>query len=141
MPAGKLMLSTLDGDLGAAGSIAIVAPGPPKNSQVGSSSRAVNDRSLRDVMPVGSFPRQTGVPLGGGGGVTGSEIVIEAPPLFPSEAAVMVTTPPLTVLTRPMALTVASAVLELDHEICRPVRTLLFASRKVAVSCSVSPNA
>jgi hypothetical protein len=60
--------------------------------------------------------------------------VIELVPVFPSLVAVIVTGPALTPVTSPLASTVAAALSD-DHVIVRPVRTLLAASRKVAVSC------
>jgi hypothetical protein len=46
----------------------------------------------------------------------------------------------LTVLTRPLELTTALVVFELDHVMTRPVSTLLLASRAVAESCAVVPS-
>ncbi len=87
-------------------------------------------QSSTNVMPAGSFPRQTGVAPGGGG----ADTVIAELALWPSELAVMVAVPVPTAVTRPLALTVAWEVLELAHAICRPVRMLLLASRSVAES-------
>ena len=46
-------------------------------------------------------------------------IVTDAVPLFPSIVAVMVTVPAATPVTTPLAFTVASAVLLLDHPVIR----------------------
>jgi hypothetical protein len=64
----------------------------------------------------------------------------EAVPLFPSLVAVIVAEPAATPVTTPLDETVATPVLELDHVTVRPVNTLLFASRVVAVSCAVCPT-
>jgi hypothetical protein len=64
-------------------------------------------------------------------------IVTLAVPLFPSLVAVIVAEPAATPLTTPLDVTVATPVFELDQVTVRPVRTLLFASRAVAVSCVV----
>jgi hypothetical protein len=63
-----------------------------------------------------------------------AEIVTLAVPLFPSLVAVIVAEPAATPVTTPLDDTVAIPVLELDHVSARPVSTLLFASRAVAVS-------
>jgi hypothetical protein len=64
----------------------------------------------------------------------------EAVPLFPSLVAVIVAEPAATPVTTPLDDTVAIPVLEVDHVTVRPVNTLLFASRVVAVSCAVCPT-
>jgi hypothetical protein len=98
-------------------------------------------------MPVGSLDEPDGGGfvggggLDGGGGVTASVIVIAAPALLPSEEAVIVAAPVLTVLTRPVASTRAFVMFELDHVTARPVRMLLFASRNVAEIRTVVPAA
>jgi hypothetical protein len=61
-------------------------------------------------------------------------------PLLPSLVAVIVADPAATPVTTPLKETVAMPVLELDHVTARPVNTLLFASRVVAVSCVVCPT-
>jgi hypothetical protein len=66
-----------------------------------------------------------------------AETVRLAVPLFPSLVAVIVAEPAATPVTTPLDETVAMPVLELDHVTARPVSTLLFASRVVAVSCTV----
>src|SRR5439155_13297291 len=66
--------------------------------------------------------------------------VIAAEPLFPSLAAVIVAAPALTPVTRPLADTVATAVLPLDQVTVRPVSGLPFASFGVAASCTVCPT-
>jgi hypothetical protein len=69
-----------------------------------------------------------------------AETVTLAVPLFPSLVAVIVAEPAATPVTTPLDETVAIPVLELDHVTVRPVSTLLFASRAVAVSCTVWPT-
>src|SRR6266702_2816067 len=66
--------------------------------------------------------------------------VMVAPPLCPSDVAVIVADPAATPLTTPLALTVATAVLPLDQVIARPESELPFASFGVAVSCIVWPT-
>src|SRR5947209_2194288 len=68
-----------------------------------------------------------------GGGFT----VIAAVPLLPSLEAVIVAEPAATAVTRPLALTVATAVLPLVHVTARPLNGLPLASFGVAASCSV----
>ena len=64
--------------------------------------------------------------------------VIPAEPVCPSLVAMMLAVPAATAVTRPVfASTVATAVFELLQLIWRPVNTLLFASRVVAVACVV----
>src|SRR6266516_4470546 len=65
--------------------------------------------------------------------------VMVAPPLCPSEVAVIVADPAATPVTSPLALTVATAVLPLDQLIVRPESELPFASFGVAASCIVWP--
>src|SRR5207247_10923470 len=73
---------------------------------------------------------------------TGSLVtVIAAVPLCPSLAAVIVAAPAPTPVTRPLAATVATAVLPLDQLTVRPVSGLPFASFGVADSCCVCPTA
>src|SRR5438128_5526917 len=60
-------------------------------------------------------------------------------PLLPSLVAVIVAEPGVTPETRPLLLTVATAVLELDHVTVRPESGLPPASLGVAVSCTVWP--
>jgi len=69
------------------------------------------------------------------GGVT----VMADVPLCPSLVAVMVAEPATTPVTRPLAFTVATAVLLLLHETTRPVSGLPLTSFGVAVSCTVWP--
>jgi hypothetical protein len=57
-----------------------------------------------------------------------------AVPLFPSLVAVIVALPAATAFTRPVPLTVATPVLELDHVMARPVRTFPLASLVTAVA-------
>src|SRR5213083_1572021 len=65
--------------------------------------------------------------------------VIDEVPLLPSLVAVIVAVPGVTPDTSPLLLTVATAVLELDHVIVRPERGAPLASFGVAVSCTVWP--
>src|SRR5439155_14890016 len=65
--------------------------------------------------------------------------VIDEVPLFPSLVAVIVAVPGVTPDTSPLLLTVATAVLELDHVTVRPERGVPFPSFGVAVSCTVWP--
>ncbi|OLC72098.1 MAG: hypothetical protein AUH78_16705 [Gemmatimonadetes bacterium 13_1_40CM_4_69_8] len=71
-----------------------------------------------------------------GTGVT----VILAVPLCPSDVAVIVAAPATTAVTRPLAFTVATAVLLLDQLMVRPESGLPFASLGVAVSGTVCPT-
>src|SRR5213083_342294 len=64
-----------------------------------------------------------------------------AVPLLPSLVAVIVAEPTTTAVSRPLLLTVATAVLELVHVTVRPVRVLPLASFRVAVAWSVPPTA
>src|SRR5205807_8715516 len=65
--------------------------------------------------------------------------VTDEVPLFPSLVAVIVAEPGVTPETRPPLLTVATAVLELDHVTVRPESGAPLASFGVAVSCTVWP--
>src|SRR5437016_683661 len=65
--------------------------------------------------------------------------LIDEVPLFPSLVAVIVAEPGVTPETRPLLLTVATAVLELDHVTVRPESAFPPASLGVAVSCTVWP--
>src|SRR5438552_2153678 len=65
--------------------------------------------------------------------------VMAAVPLFPSLVALIVMEPGVTPVTRPLVLTVATAVLELDHVTVRPESGVPPASLGVAVSCTVWP--
>ena len=51
----------------------------------------------------------------------------------------MLLVPDATAVTNPLASTVATAGVPLDHVIARPVSTFPFASRNVAVACVVCP--
>src|SRR6266550_4426120 len=62
-----------------------------------------------------------------------------AVPLWPSLVAVIVAEPATLVVTSPLLLTVATVVLFEAHVTVRPVKTLPFASLRVAVSCTVWP--
>src|SRR5256712_1940061 len=76
----------------------------------------------------------THVPGGGG-----AETVSAAVPLCPSLVAVIVADPAATPLTRPLPLTVATAVLLLAHVTVRPASGAPLASFGVAVSWTVCP--
>src|SRR5947208_14482040 len=65
--------------------------------------------------------------------------VTDEVPLVPSLVAVIVAVPGVTPDTSPLLLTVATAVLELDHVTVRPERGSPLASFGVAVSCTVWP--
>src|SRR5438128_1865202 len=65
--------------------------------------------------------------------------VMAAVPLFPSLVALIVMEPGVTPLTRPLLLTVATAVLELDHVTVRPDSGFPPSSLGVPVSCTVWP--
>src|SRR5439155_9203271 len=66
--------------------------------------------------------------------------VTAAVPLCPSFVAVIVAAPPVTPVTSPPALTVATAVLLLPQLTVRPDNGLPLASFEVAVSCTVWPT-
>ena len=68
---------------------------------------------------------------------TSSITVTDEVPLVPSLVAVIVAEPGVTPETRPLLLTVATAVLELDHVTVRPESGVPPASFGVAVSCTV----
>jgi len=70
-------------------------------------------------------------------GFTGAVTVLTAVPATPSLVAVRVAVPTVTPVTRPLAETVATALLLVVQVTVRPVRRLPFASRRVAVSCAV----
>jgi predicted anti-sigma-YlaC factor YlaD len=72
----------------------------------------------------------------GGAAVT----VIAAEPFFPSLVAMMFAEPALTAVTTPLELTEAIPAFELDHETARPMRSLPFASRRMAVALAVCPT-
>jgi len=63
--------------------------------------------------------------------------VIADVPVFPSLVAVIVADPAAPLVTRPLAFTLATAVLLLDHVTTRPVSAVPLASFGVAVSCTV----
>src|SRR5207244_8160313 len=69
---------------------------------------------------------------------TGVTVIAEVP-LFPSLVAVIVAVPGVTPDTSPLLLTVATAVLELDHVTVRPESGVPPASLGVPVSCTVWP--
>jgi hypothetical protein len=72
---------------------------------------------------------------------TGARVTVKlAVPVFPSLVAVMVAVPAPVAVTRPLELTVARALLELDHETARPVNALPLASRVLADNCTVPPT-
>src|SRR5207248_9877487 len=78
-------------------------------------------------------------------GVTATEAtgtaatVTVALPAFPSLVAVIVAEPAALLVTRPLGLTVATAVLLLAHVTVRPVSALPAESFGVAVSCTGCP--
>ena len=87
---------------------------------------------------------------GGGGGAgagAGSVVVpeleaataIAADLLFPSAAAVIDALPTATPVTKPLAETAATDLLELDHVTVPPLTAFPSASWKEAASCSVRP--
>ena len=76
---------------------------------------------------------------GAGGGGGGAATVRPALPLLPSLVAVICAVPAATAVTRPEPLTVATDVLLELQAMLRPVRTLLLASRVVAVAWVVWP--
>jgi len=86
---------------------------------------------LSDALPV-TFTDATGA---GAGAFT----VSVAEPVTPSLVARIATLPAATAVTSPVLDTVARAVFALLHVTVRPVSTLLFASRSVAVACVVCP--
>src|SRR4029077_3874498 len=94
------------------------------------SSRAAVGRASQSAMS--PAPTSTTEALGG---VT----VMAEVPLRPSLVAVIVADPTATPVTSPLPLTVATAVLSLDHVTTRPDNGLPFASFGVAVSCTVKP--
>src|SRR5688572_2938711 len=63
--------------------------------------------------------------------------VSAADPVLPSLVATMVATPAATAVTSPEEETLATAGVEEDHTMVRPVKTLPEASRSVAVACAV----
>src|SRR2546428_4974914 len=79
-------------------------------------------------------------------GVTATEAtgttatVTAALPALPSLVAVIVADPAALLVTRPLGLTVATAVLLLAHVTVRPVSALPAESFGVAVSCTVCPT-
>src|SRR6185312_11618831 len=76
----------------------------------------------------------------GGGGMTTDVTVMVALPVLPSLVAVIADVPADTAVTRPLTLTVATAVFVLLQVTTRPVRTLPLGSRAVAVAVVVPPT-
>jgi hypothetical protein len=74
---------------------------------------------------------------GGGGGETTERVAL---PATVSLVAMICAEPTATAVTNPELLTVATDVLLDVQAIARPVRTLLLASRVVAVACVVDPG-
>src|SRR5438132_1181814 len=99
--------------------VAVIVTGPPGPTPVTSPLPCT-------LSPMASWP-------------VGAVTVIAAVPLCPSLVAVIVADPAPAPLTSPLPLTVATAVLLLPHVTTRPVRAVPFASRGVAVSCTVAP--
>src|SRR5436190_1469154 len=89
------------------------------------------------VLPAGTLA-VAGLPVAGAAGTCTT--VMADVPLCPSLVAVMVAEPATFPVTSPLVLTVATAVLLLDHVIVRPDSGLPFASFGVAVSCTVLPS-
>src|SRR2546428_10994194 len=90
-----------------------------------------------DLCPIATVA-QLGVTVTAATGATGTVTV--AVPLCPSLVAVIVTGPPAaTPLTSPLPFTLAIALLLDCQVMTRPVNGLPFASRGVAVSCTVCP--
>src|SRR5438067_11900148 len=72
---------------------------------------------------------------------TGTSVTVTAAlPALPSLVAVIVADPAALLVTRPLGLTVATAVLLLAHVTVRPVSALPAESFGVAVSCTVCPT-
>src|SRR5207248_9959368 len=90
---------------------------------------------------VGCTGLPTGTPAVAGVTVTdatGTGVSVKAAvPFWPSLVAVIVAEPATLVVTSPLLLTVATVVLFEANVTVRPVRTLPFASLRVAVSCTV----
>src|SRR2546430_8951207 len=74
-------------------------------------------------------------PGGGDAGTVTTEL-----PLWPSLVAVIVAEPATFAVTRPLVLTHATVVFSLNQVIVRPDSALPFASRGVALSCTVRPT-
>src|SRR5436190_860347 len=89
------------------------------------------------VLPAGTLA-VAGLPVAGAAGTCTT--VMADVPLCPSLVAVMVAEPATFPVTSPLGLTVATAVLLLDHAIVRPDSGFPFASFGVAVSCTVLPS-
>src|SRR3977135_3566036 len=102
-------------------------------SHDGSSCSELKARCLMSVIPAGSLED----PGGGGGGAAATITVAVA--LLPSLVAVTWTVPASFAVTSPLELTVASVVFALAQVTILPVRTLLLASRGVAVSREAAP--
>src|SRR6266568_1474913 len=73
-------------------------------------------------------------------GTVATVTVIADVPLWPSDVAVMVAEPAATPDTTPLAFTLATAPLLLDHDTVRPVSGFPAESRGVAMSCVVPPT-
>src|SRR5205807_3715648 len=71
-----------------------------------------------------------------GGGGAGAETVTCAVPLLPSLVAVMVAEPAPAAVAYPVAETVATAALLVDHVTARPVSVLPSESSVLAVNCA-----
>src|SRR5215472_5390546 len=71
--------------------------------------------------------------------VGGAATLTTAVPDFLSLVAVIVAAPPAMAVTRPVALTEATVVLDVPHETWRPTSGEPAASSRVAVICSVLP--
>src|SRR3989475_9135522 len=84
---------------------------------------------------------QPGCGVAHSGAPDGAVTVTLAEPLLPSLVAVITAGPALTPLTSPFPSTVAATALSVVQSTVRPLNTLPFASRRVAVSCTVCPTA
>jgi hypothetical protein len=78
----------------------------------------------------------------GATGATSADVLAVIPnvPMTPSTVALTAVVPPETAVTRPLAETVAMAGEELAHVTLRPVSATPWASRGIAVSCTVCPT-
>src|SRR3989442_1416844 len=84
---------------------------------------------------------QPGCGVAHSGAPDGAVTVTLAEPLLPSLVAVITAGPALSPLTSPFPSTVAATALSEVQSTVRPLNTLPFASRRVAVSCTVCPTA
>src|SRR5690349_15782422 len=107
-------------------------------STVPAASRTVADSC---TVPAGAIVAVCGATVtdaAGAGG--GASTVTSVPADLPSLLAVIVAVPTATPVTSPLSDTVAVPADEVAQVMVRPVRTLPFASRAVAVICTVLPT-